>query len=183
MTELTLPPQSLLLQSSKCLELVSPTPKEGGELTLHVSGNGSNSGLPVSIENGGDVSTLWSADGSRLAISCMEGTYLLRSNEKGEFDVNGVVRLPPPRPKVMHWSPKGTFLVTWTSPELVVLDGKTGEAVLRLPQKIFRSSQWPSVQVGGWLAQLELSCPTGGVAFMFKGYMCTFSSIKRIEGG
>ncbi len=149
MTELTLPPQSLLLQGCKGLELVSPRLTEGGELTLRASENGNYNGLPVSIENVGDASTKWSADGSRLAISCTKGTYLLRANERGEFSSNGVVHLPPPRPKVMHWSPKGTFLVTWASPELVVWEGKTGEAVLRLPWKTFRSSQWPSFQVGG----------------------------------
>ncbi len=176
MTELTLPPQSLLLQGSKGLELVSPTPTEGGELTLRVSGNGSNNGLPVSIENGGDVSTKWSADGNRLAISCTEGTYLLRANERGEFELNGVVHLPPPRPKVMHWSPKGTFLVTWASPELVVWEGKSGEAALRLPQKTFRSSQWPSIQVGGWLTQLEPSVQLGGLLCVLK-IMSKFGSI------
>ncbi len=161
---------------------MSPAPTEGGELSLRVSGNGSNNALPVSIENGGDVSTEWSADGSRLAISCVEGTYLLRSNEKGEFDVNGVVRLPPPRPKAMHWSPKGTFLATWASPELVVWEGKTGEVVLRLPQKVFRSSQWPSIQVGGWLAKWEHSFPIRGFALCVK-IMCKFGSIERVEGG
>lgn len=140
-------------------------------LQIYSEGGQNPASLPEVVASAGhDVvdSTQWSADGELLAVSMTTGVHILRHDAASGNFVE-CCQLEPC--KAMHFSPKGTYLLTWRNAakggggedsndpgmpnnNLVVWNTATGEAVLRLPQKVFRSAQWPSVQ---WSADESLA--------------------------
>eukprot|EP00903_Cladosiphon_okamuranus_P016168 g14921.t1 len=143
-----LPPPKILLRRPGTLELFrGPSKDHGaekdkpGDLTIEP-------GFPELDTS----STEWSRDGRFLAAVCSTGVEVVDMTNR---TVVGHVDAPGAR--AVHFSPLGTYLLTWQPPSksvdgerppgnLVVWSTASWSEALRVSQKQLRRSAWPSLQ-------------------------------------
>ncbi|CAG9467121.1 unnamed protein product [Pedinophyceae sp. YPF-701] len=99
------------------------------------------------VHNGGAYA--FSSDGSLLAIASADKVTVFNA-----VDDTLVTELEVPGASFLHFSPRNTFLATWSRPDAIPDKGrnlllwslKSKQQVLTLSQRTMHKSQWPAIQ-------------------------------------